>query len=165
MNRARQVGWALLLTVLGVTALWAWPWSRDLIVQIITRPQQYANVPPPGSIPISWEAPLAREVASGRLQNPLSPSAQALDQGKQLYETYCLVCHGREGRGNGPVAGGALLPTDLTSAQVRARTDGYLYGTIRHGGGLMPSYGERLTPRERWLVVGYVRTLEQKRGP
>lgn len=168
MSRVRQILLALLLALALVEALWAWPWSRDLVVQIISRPQQYLIVPPPGSIPLGWEAPLAREVAATRLRNPLAPppgqaaSPQALERGKKLYETYCLVCHGPQGRGNGPVAGGALLPADLSSDRVQTQTDGALYATIRNGFATMPTYGERLTPPERWQVILYVRTLAAK---
>lgn len=159
MSRARRILLALLLGVVVVEALWAWPWSRDLVVQIIPRPQQYLIFPPPGSIPLGWEAPLAREAAVARLRNPLAPSPQAAEHGKKLYETYCLVCHGPQGRGDGPVAGGALLPADLASARVQSQTDGALYATVRNGFATMPAYGERLTPPERWQVVLYIRTL------
>lgn len=168
MNRARQFLLTLLLTLLGVTALWAWPWSRDLVVQIISRPQQYLVFAPAGSIPLEWEPLMTREVAATRLRNPLAPtggqpvSPQALEQGKKLYNTYCIVCHGPQGRGNGPVAGGAMQPADLTSERVRTQSDGALYATIRNGFATMPAYGERLTPPERWQVILYVRTLQEK---
>ncbi len=139
--------------------VWAWPWSRDLVVQMITRPQQYATVPPPNSIPVGREVQVSREQARAQLRNPLSPGPESLGKGKVLYETYCLVCHGPQGRGNGPVAGGAMLPADLTSARIRQQSDGELYHTIRHGLGSMPAYYERLKPEERWQVVLYVRTL------
>lgn len=168
MSRARRILLALLLGVAVVEALWAWPWSRDLVVQIIPRPQQYLIFPPPGSIPLGWEAPLTREAAATRLRNPLAPppgqapSPQAAEQGKKLYETYCIVCHGPQGRGNGPVAGGALLPADLTSDRVQTQPDGALYATVRNGFSTMPAYGERLTPQERWQVILYVRALAAK---
>ena len=168
MSRARQILLAALLAIAIAEALWAWPWSRDLVVQIIPRPQQYLIFPPAGSIPVLWEPPVAREVAATRLRNPLAaPSGQAsnrqaVEEGKKLYETYCLVCHGPQGRGNGQVAGGALLPADLTSDRVQTQTDGALYTTIRNGFATMPAYGERLTPQERWQVILYVRTLAAK---
>jgi len=37
--------------------------------------------------------------------------------------------------------------------------DGSVYLTIAQGFGQMPSLAENLTPRERWDVVNYVRTL------
>jgi len=154
-------GRAAALLLLVAANLWAWPWSRDLVVQIITRPQQYSNVPPPSSIPLRWELRPSREEAGARLRNPLTSSPENLGKGKVLYETYCLVCHGAGGAANGPVAGGAMLPADLTTERIQKQSDGLLYHTIRHGLGNMPAYYERLTPEERWQVVLYVRTLKQ----
>jgi mono/diheme cytochrome c family protein len=151
-----------LVTLLGATALWAWPWSRDLVVQLFTRPQQNAATPPPGTVSVGWEAPLTHSQADGRLRNPLASTPETRAAGQKMYVTYCQPCHGATGRGNGPVAGGAMLPADLTTAQVRARSDGYLYATVRNGVGLMPAYGTRMTPEERWQVVLYLRTLTEQ---
>ena len=157
--RLAGIGRAALLLLLVAANVWAWPWSRDLVVQMITRPQQYATVPPPNSIPMGREVQVSRELARAQLRNPLTASPHSLEKGKALYETYCLVCHGPQGRGNGPVAGGAMLPADLTSERIRRQSDGELYHTIRHGLGSMPAYYERLKPEERWQVVLYIRTL------
>jgi len=162
LNAVRRIPRALLLILAAATALGAWPWSRDLVVQLFTRPQQSAAAPPPGAVSVGWEAPLPREQADGRLRDPFAASPDSLAAGKKMFTTYCQPCHGADGRGHGPVAGGAMLPADLTSAQVHARSDGYLYGTIRHGGGLMPAYGARMTPEERWQVVLYIRTLPEQ---
>ena len=42
------------------------------------------------------------------------------------------------------------------------RTDGYWQSYLSAGGAVMPSYGEALTPEERWHVVNYVRTLAKR---
>jgi hypothetical protein len=41
------------------------------------------------------------------------------------------------------------------------RTDGYIYGMIRNGRGLMPSYN-RIPEMDRWDVVNYIRALQGK---
>ena len=38
--------------------------------------------------------------------------------------------------------------------------DGSIYGTIRNGTQIMPSYGDALEPLERWRVVAFVRHLQ-----
>ena len=154
----------MLLAGLTAQVLWAWPWSRDMVMQIILHTQQQVFAPPEGSVAVGREVQLTREEAARQLRNPLPADAATLEEGKQLYVTYCLVCHGPEGRGNGPVASGAMAPADLTTERVQSQSDGALYSTIRHGLGMMPAYYDRLTPRERWLVVHYVRTLGREEG-
>ena len=159
MSKLRRPLLAIALGLLAVEALWAWPWSHDLVVQMFIRPQQQLFTAPAGAVAVTSEAPMTRAVAERVLHNPVPATHLTLAQGQKLFKTYCLVCHGAEGRGNGPVAGGALVPADLTSARVQALSDGTLYHTMRQGFGLMPAYYDRLKPEERWRLVLYVRTL------
>jgi hypothetical protein len=50
---------------------------------------------------------------------------------------------------------GINLMTDIT----RGRTDGYIFGMIRNGRGLMPPYN-RIEEADRWDVVNYLRALQ-----
>jgi mono/diheme cytochrome c family protein len=44
---------------------------------------------------------------------PVKPTSAA--SGEQMYQTYCAVCHGKDGKGNGPAAEALkTAPTDLT---------------------------------------------------
>lgn len=164
MKRLKRTAAILLLALLAVRGLWAWPWSRDMIVQPALQPLLRLFLPAPNSIALGREPAMARDVAAQKLRNPLARSPERLERGKKLYVTYCAVCHDLLGKGHGPVAQGALQPSDLTSAAVQARSDGYLYVTIRNGGPTMPRYEEALTVEERWLVVLHVRTLATTRS-
>ena len=79
-----------------------------------------------------------------------------------LYANQCSVCHGVQGEGNGSVVGNGRFPLGpaLSSGIAAGRTDGYIYGVIRVGRGLMPSYGDRIGNEDRWAVVHYVRQLQ-----
>jgi mono/diheme cytochrome c family protein len=44
------------------------------------------------------------------------------------------------------------------------RTDGYIYGMIRVGRGLMPPYGHQVAHFDRWNIVNYVRQLQRSAG-
>src|SRR5437870_5993604 len=45
---------------------------------------------------------------------PVKPTSAA--SGPEMYNTYCAVCHGRDGRGAGPAAEALkAAPTDLTT--------------------------------------------------
>jgi hypothetical protein len=50
----------------------------------------------------------------------------------------------------------------LTAAYIASIFDGALYRTISQGFGQMPGLSENLTPRERWDVINYLRTLEEE---
>lgn len=161
MSGSRRIPLALLLLLLVVEVLWAWPWSRDMVRQVIIHAQQQVFLPAEGAVSVGKEPSRSRAEAALGLSNPLEASPENLEQGKRLYNTYCYVCHGARGRGDGPVAGGALLPTDLTTPVVQFQSDGSFYNTIRRGYGSMPAYNDRLSPQERWRVILYVRTLGQ----
>ena len=45
--------------------------------------------------------------------------------------------------------------------QAKARSDGYIWGMIRNGRGLMPPYN-RIEEMDRWDVVNYLRGLQGK---
>ena len=45
---------------------------------------------------------------------PVQPTSAA--SGMEMYNTYCAVCHGKDGKGNGPAAEALKMPpTDLTT--------------------------------------------------
>ncbi len=83
------------------------------------------------------------------------------DAGRRLYVAYCAACHGRTGRGDGPVAPAlGEQPTDLTRiarehggtfpfAEVVRVIDGTT--TVRvHGVSEMPVWGEVLAEQPDW---------------
>ncbi len=119
--------------------------------------------PPAGARSNLAELPLSRDEAGERLRNPLPASPETLARGKRLYETYCGLCHGSAGAGDGPVGKkfGFQLPA-LGDPAIADRPDGYVYGTIRDGGFLMPAQAEVMSPEERWAVVHYVRRLQKR---
>ena len=66
----------------------------------------YARPIPPvaGTVPVAnGELPTTRENAD-RLNNPRTRTAESLNRGQWVYQTYCEVCHGDRGRGDGPVS-------------------------------------------------------------
>ncbi|HLK90641.1 MAG TPA: cytochrome c [Polyangia bacterium] len=100
------------------------------------------------------EAEAAR--AGRELTNPLTLDRRTLDEGQALFTTYCVVCHGAGGKGDGPLAGKIPPPPAYTSERVSAFPPGRLFHVVSMGSGKMPSYAALLTPGERWKVVGYV---------
>jgi hypothetical protein len=57
-----------------------------------------------------------------------------------------------------------MPPPDLLAQATRDRSDGFLYNYMRHGGVVMPSYGNALSAHDAWDVVHYLRYM-QKASP
>ncbi len=127
-----------------------------------------SRLPPEGTVPVGFTPykykgdPVA---ASANLKNPyageMTPEVATLGQKK--YETYCLVCHGGRGVGDGPVAPKmALKPPSLVSDKIVNMTDGGVYHIITDGQGVMSSYAYQLVDEnDRWAIVNYVRSLQK----
>lgn len=81
--------------------------------------------------------------------------------GKIFYGYYCLMCHGSDGRGNGPVGQSYVpKPADLTSPAVSGLPDGEIYRRMLAGTGHSPVLAQTVPPNQRWPIVTYVRTFK-----
>ena len=104
-------------------------------------------------------------IRAGReLQNPYHATPQILKEGQYLFQNYCQVCHGEQGKGDGPIAGKVPNPPSYTSARVFAFPPGRIFHVVTMGSGKMPSHASQLSASERWKVVTYVRTKLQGLG-
>jgi mono/diheme cytochrome c family protein len=101
------------------------------------------------------------ERAGRELTNPFHPDPPTLDKGKALYETYCAVCHGAEGKGDGPIAAKIPPPTAYKADRVMGFLPGRLFHVITLGSNKMPSYAAQLSPDDRWLIITYIRAVLQ----
>ncbi len=107
------------------------------------------------------QTPAAVDSMSG-LVNPVPVTEASLDNGRMYYSINCAVCHGDLGDANGALK--ALNPAygyspSLLTDRAKGFTDGYIWGMMRNGRGIMPSYA-RIEERDRWDVVNYVRALQ-----
>jgi mono/diheme cytochrome c family protein len=152
---------------------------------VVPDPYGMLRLPAPHSIPVqSPMGELPEHFSSDRLdsvaatlRNPYAGGANAavLARGKVEFNNNCYVCHGPAGAGNGPVvqpATGANGKTfgrfpgapAINGAITAAKSDGYIYGVMAAGRGLMPPYGFKLPEPDRWAVVEYVRSLQAAAG-
>jgi mono/diheme cytochrome c family protein len=106
--------------------------------------------------------------AGSELQNPYGAIKQTQD-GKALYETYCAVCHGVNGEGDGPIAEKIPHPPSFKSDRLLQFQPGRFFHVITMGSRKMPSYAAQLSASERWKVIAYVRRslegLQEERTP
>ena len=104
------------------------------------------------------------------LENPVPTDSASLARGQVMYERMCAPCHGVDGYSVQSTMvqeiPGMQLMTQFNLADGNAVgfSDGYIYGMVRMGRGLMPPYGHRVTHFDRWHVVNYVRELQSRAG-
>ncbi|HEV8456768.1 MAG TPA: cytochrome c [Methylomirabilota bacterium] len=124
-----------------------------------------AGTIPRGFTPFHYAAGTEEAERAGReLMDPLPATPKNLAHGKALFQTFCLVCHGESGKGDGPLVPKIPNPPSYSSERVRAFPPGRIYHVITLGTGNMPSYASQVSPEERWLIVRYVQTLQALEG-
>lgn len=111
--------------------------------------------------------------------NPVPNTVAAEERGKVLYEQNCTFCHGAAGHGDGNVASiyaiqpaavsgkgrPDLLPPGVAPAG-QGNTDGDLYWsiTVAPPSMVMPAFGSKLAPMDRFYIVRYLRKLQRDAG-
>ena len=147
---------------------------QDMADQPKNRPQSPSDFFSDGRS----ERPLIENtVARGALDNdvynvakeyagfPLPVDEKLLLRGEDRYKVFCTPCHGLQGDGNGMAAmRGMKHPPSYHIDRLRQAPNGYFYDVVTNGFGAMYSYAERISPRDRWAIIAYVRALQLSRN-
>ena len=101
------------------------------------------------------------------LGNPIPITKAGLDRAKPLYNTYCGICHGEKGDGQGwlvtmPDSKYPAQPKNLIGDDMIGAGNGRYYFGIMYGKNVMGSYADKLSFEERWQVIHYIRSLQAK---
>jgi len=130
--------------------------DRVAQARMIAPPQPYANrvnplvfaqvAPPSGNEPQGWP----------------TFNQSGLQEGKELYVSRCLTCHGCAGNGLGSYAGTqSVTPADFKQEPFRSMPDDQWFWHVSEGvpGTLMPTWKASLTEDQRWKVIGYIQQV------
>lgn len=192
MSGGTKLNWVLLVVVLGVLAL-TWGLEPDTtqrnfdlmpgMVTSVASESFTANTvlpggvtlqqPPAGTIPRDFRplhyaaTPEEAQRAGLELRNPYSTEdVEAVGRGEVVYTTYCQICHGAGGTGDGTVAKrGFPTPASLVAANARNITDGRIFHIVTYGQGNMPGHASQVEPSDRWRVALWLRHLQEEAGP
>lgn len=103
----------------------------------------------------------AEEQRAIKMPNPVPATEENLKAGLKVYNDHCVQCHGDKGDGKGQKSAQlSVEPGNFTDTRkMFSVTDGELYWQISKGRNPMPGYEDKLTPRQRWQAVDYLRAF------
>jgi mono/diheme cytochrome c family protein len=128
------------------------------------------QIPVPGTMPKGMIAFSYDVLPENRLlagQTFLSTEIMTMKQvfeGKKLYETFCVNCHGINGKSDGFLVTSGKLPVkpaNLNDPRLVQSSRGELFHVVTVGFGLMGSYGAMVSESDRWKIVEYVKVKIQ----
>jgi cytochrome c oxidase cbb3-type subunit I/II len=116
--------------------------------------------------------PLPKDIVQIPAGRPFAPSAESVAAGRKIFiEQDCVKCHGKAGGGDGVEANKLeddwkvpIRPADLTLGHFKnGKRDRDIYRVFTTGlnGTPMPAFDD-LTDEQRWQLVDYIKSLEQK---
>jgi mono/diheme cytochrome c family protein len=115
-----------------------------------------------GKMPFTYgKGDIEAKRAGEQLKNPFIETKETLARGAVVYTNQCLLCHGPQGKGDGPLIPKFPNPPSLTSKRISKYKDGRLFHIITRGSGDMPSHGEQINFKDRWYLVQYVNFIQK----
>ena len=115
-----------------------------------------------GTEPYEYENSTAGyELAKANSKSPLDSIGRDLEKGKELFEIYCMTCHGASGNGKGKLVEREKF-LGVPSYKDRVITEGSIFHIVTYGINSMCSHANQLSAQERWIVASYVLKLKSE---
>lgn len=93
------------------------------------------------------------------LKNPVISDESSINSGKEIYTSYCLSCHGKDGTGSGQRAQKLnTTPANFTSDSFQSQSDGALLYKIYSGHGDMPGFNKKIPGNKDAIEGGFGKT-------
>ena len=92
----------------------------------------------------------------------------SLVEGNRLFNIYCSVCHGADGKGDGTIVVNDKLknpfppPPSYFDATHINLPEGKMYYSAHYGKNLMGPYSKLLDHNQLWDVIYYIKSLQKK---
>lgn len=105
--------------------------------------------------------PEGYEAAGANLSSPLAVTKAHIEEGMEIYSKMCTQCHGEAGEGDGALSrNGHIQGIPAYNGKLKGLPVGKMYHTLTYGKGLMGSHASQLDQRDRWLVIEYIKVLQ-----
>jgi mono/diheme cytochrome c family protein len=151
-----------------------------LMLGIVALPLAAAAAQPDEGPP-RWAANIVRKQqvnmrglppAYANAHDPLPVTQSRLRRGRMLFDSHCTACHGWTGQGSGPEAFALVpAPADLEwlARTPKGRSEPYMYWSIAEGGRQfesdMPAFKNRLSRKDIWALIAYIRAGLPRSSP
>ena len=92
---------------------------------------------------------------------PIPVTKEVVDRGRQRYDIFCTVCHGKTGYGDGMIVRrGFRKAASFHEDRLRNAPVGHFFDAMTNGWGAMPSYAPQIAVQDRWAIIAYIRALQ-----
>ncbi len=105
---------------------------------------------------------LAGLVGAQSAPEPAPADAASLARGQEIYSQHCAICHGVQGRGDGPLARTLVpRPVDLRLHMAEGHTPAELFDWVSNGvpNTAMEGFASVLSVEDRWHVINFLQTF------
>ncbi len=104
-----------------------------------------------------WSAP----PEAVKRANPIPRDQTSIARGRNLFKTYCIACHGPEGRGDGPAAAGLNPKPPNLVKMAGHHADGDIAWKIANGRGPMPGWEKTISEEDIWHLTNFIQSLRE----
>jgi mono/diheme cytochrome c family protein len=106
---------------------------------------------------------------ASKLKNPVAVTPASIAEGRNVFQRFCVQCHGTNAQGGAPLGESGPAPPDLTDPEWRyGSSDGEIYFTVKNGvppDFFMEPWKDRIEDNEIWNIVNYLKSLARpKKG-
>jgi mono/diheme cytochrome c family protein len=113
---------------------------------------------------------------SSSLKSPLPAMDKVqMVEAERLYLVNCGICHGKGLKGDGPLhtrsdgsdgpytaAPANFIDPGYQSGKYYAMSEGTMFHSITYGKNMMGSYASQVTPKQRWMIISYIKSKQAK---
>jgi len=132
---------------------------RDVAAAIVVVSLAFASA----TVSVIAQATVGGNPKAAAVKNPVAPTPNSINKGRQAFMKACRHCHGPKGLGDGPLAPKNPSPANLTDAEWKyGSTDGEIFAIISSGvGGDSEMKGVRseMTATDMWNIVNFLRSI------
>lgn len=159
-NAARNLQWP---TQMQYSPAYLSQTTNPVLPNGMTEQMPVAGTIPRGFQPFHYGQGPEEAIRAGvELKNPFQPTEENVARGQQVFNTYCAVCHGATGAGDGPLIPKYPNPPAYGTEKSKSLSDGNLFHVVTLGRNNMPSHAALVSADDRWKAVLYIRKLQGK---